>query len=57
MITCDQCGVPFDEKARDQDNADYTKDICGGCVNELEEQKNQWWQSMDCDLEWIEENA
>ena len=53
---CFTCGRYRD--SNEEDHADYSGDepVCGDCVQEREEQNNQWWQSIDADQEWIERN-
>ena len=53
MMHCFTCDRDFD--TNEEDHADYSGEhpVCGDCVQEREEQNNQWWQSLDADLEWI----
>lgn len=40
---CYECGIIVEGETIDSE--------------ELEQQFQQWWQQIDCDLQWIEENA
>ena len=55
MCLCSVCDRPFD--ASEQVEAQYDPPVCEDCLMEAEEQKNQWWESIDDDEQWIHDNS
>ena len=56
ILVCTACDRPFDAEL--QTDAEYLPlPKCDDCVRELEEQRVQWWHSINNDEQWIEENA
>ena len=53
-LTCDKY-----RDSNTEDNADYSGEdpVCGECVEEREQEFQQWWQSLDADHDYINEES
>ena len=55
ILLCTICDRQFDTD--NQVEAEYDPAICEDCLMQAEEQKQQWWESIDDDEQWIRENS